>query len=94
MTYASYYSKHGRHMLEIDQYNNCLQIGLLRQKDSQQIVGEFTLAEAEEIAASIAHVCRQIRVHRAKLKPRPPEGNPFPKSYRQHALWERDHEPE
>lgn len=25
------------------------------------------------------------------LKPRPPEGNPFPKSYRQHELWERDH---
>src|ERR1700674_856820 len=28
------------------------------------------------------------------LKPRPPAGNPFPKSYSQHAKWEQAHEPE
>ena len=42
---------------------------------------------------SVADAEMQLRSWRRVLTPRPPEGNPFPPSYQQHALWERNHEP-
>lgn len=62
--YASYTSIHGYHVLEIDRFKECLRVEMFDWNDGQRLVGEFNLAEAEEIAASIANVCRNIRKNR------------------------------
>lgn len=49
------------HALTIDRHDNVLQIELIRGSDGESIVAEFDLAEAEEIAAAVARVCRNIR---------------------------------
>ena len=66
MTYSAHYSKTSVHLLEVDRHKNCLQVMLTRNSDGECIAGEFELAEAEEIAASIARVCSEIRKERYK----------------------------
>ena len=61
MSYSSYHSARGAHLLEIDRHKNVLQIELTRMQDGERIVGEFALVEAEEIAAALAGICRDIR---------------------------------
>jgi len=63
--YSSHNSKTGGRLLEIDRQNDTLRLDLFDHTDSSRVVGEFELAEAEEIAASIAGVCREIRRTRA-----------------------------
>jgi hypothetical protein len=64
LNYSSHDGIQG-HNLNIDRCDDVLQVELVRGTDGESIVAEFTLAEAEEIAASVAHVCRNIRKHRA-----------------------------
>ena len=52
------------HNLTIDRRDDVLQVELIRGTDGESIVAEFTLAEAEEIAAAVAGVCRNIRKQR------------------------------
>jgi hypothetical protein len=59
--YSAHHSPAKSHLLEIDEWGSRLQITLTRNVDGEAIVGEFELSEAEEIAASIASVCRDIR---------------------------------
>ena len=48
----------------VDRHKSALQLELSEDSTGHTLVGEFDLEAAEEIAAAIAHVCRQIRKDR------------------------------
>lgn len=66
LDYSFHKSLSGRRDLTIDRKNNTLCIEINDGVTGDFVIGEFDLAEAEEIAASISRVCKNIRTNAIK----------------------------
>lgn len=62
LDYSSHESSQG-HMVEVDRRGDALQLTVAH-PNFGETCGEFTLSEAEEIAAAISRVCHNIRKSR------------------------------